>query len=104
MNSLSFADSHIKFIIHQFWAFFRTDAAGDTFIHVNITGLFPYGHGKIALLTCNIFNLRQCQYFYVQVPTALNQSWGYDSHGTVIGWKGFIQPGHSHAYSGFLFN
>ena len=37
---------------------------------------------------------------YVHVTSGINQLWGKDAHGAVVGWEGFIKLGHDPAYGG----
>ena len=73
---------------------FHATAAPGTKIHVNTARMLAYFHLEITLLAGNALHFREGNQFNVDVPADLDQFGGDDSHGTVIGWKGFIKLGH----------
>jgi hypothetical protein len=49
---------------------------------------------KIAGVTLNSFYLTICDQVNVQVLADLDQFRRNNSHGTIIGWEGLVEPGH----------
>jgi hypothetical protein len=58
---------------------------------------------KIASLPINGFELREGQYFNVQMPADLDQFRRDNSHGTVVRREGFVQLSHSPTYGRAFF-
>jgi len=61
---------------------------------MDATGFFPDFHLEIPGRTFNGLQICIRDQLDVQVPADLDQLGGDDSHGAIIGWKGFVQLGH----------
>jgi len=48
----------------------------------------------MARLPLDVHHLRIGEGFDVEVPSALHQFWGEDTHGAVVGGKGLVQLSH----------
>ena len=62
--------------------------------HINASGALFDFHFKIARRPFHRFQIRIGDQFNVQMPADLDQFGRNDSHGTVVGGKGFVQLGH----------
>ena len=67
--------ARLVFIGNFFGTFFGTDAAGDTFFHINVTRVLDQFDLKIACFAANTFDFRECQQFDIDVPADLDQFW-----------------------------
>jgi hypothetical protein len=66
--------------------------------------MLRYGDLKISLVPGNAIYFGQGKQLYVNVPADLDQFGRKNSHGTVIGGKGFIQLRHHPADGAGFFN
>ena len=73
INGLAVAQGAVIFIFNFFGALLRTQPAGDTFIHIHITGILRQRYLKVAFFTGNIFHFRQRQQLNIDVPADLDQ-------------------------------
>jgi hypothetical protein len=62
--------------------------------HINASSTLFDFHLEIARRTFHRFQVRVGDQFNVQMPADLDQFGRNDSHGTVVGGKGFVQLGH----------
>jgi hypothetical protein len=82
----------------QFYgAGFCAFAASGAFGRINKAGGLLDPDLEMAFLSFYIFDFSQCDQFDVDVPADLDQLGRNNSHGTVIGRKGFVQLGHGTA-------
>jgi hypothetical protein len=91
VGRLALVQVFVIFVIHFLGAFRRTVPAGDTLVHIDITGLLDDLDGKIALVALNGFDFRTCHQLDIDMPADLDQFRGDDSHGAVIGREGLVQ-------------
>ena len=104
MGGLALAQTLVEFIRDFLGAFFGTDTAGNTLIHVNIARHLAHTDGEIARLAADTHYLSRSVNFYVNVPADLDQLGRDNSHGTVIGWKGLVELRHNPTNGRLLLN
>jgi hypothetical protein len=62
--------------------------------HIDASGALLDFHFKIARRPFHRFQIRIGDQFNVQMPADLDQFWGNNSHGTVVGGERLVQLGH----------
>jgi hypothetical protein len=75
----------------------QTFAHSPQAVHLSISiyrGFWRSVTVKLPICTSDFFDLRQGHQVDVQVPSALDQFGGDDTHGAVVGGKRFVQLGH----------
>jgi hypothetical protein len=77
------------------WTGFDATTAPGAAGHIDASGALFDFHLEIARRPFHRFQVRIGDQFDVQMPADLDQFWRNDSHGTVVGGKGFVQLGHS---------
>jgi len=94
---LSFGQSLIEFVRSFDGA--RNGALSTTRAHAlpDVTGLPTNLHSEVAGLSFNGFNLGQRQQLDIDMPADLDQFWGNDSRGAVVGGERLVQLGHDPA-------
>jgi len=94
MNGLIIRYALIELIRVLNRAVFNTGGTTGTFILDNIARLRAQRDGKVSCGTFNMIDFSEGEDLYVGVPADLDQFGCEDSHGAIIGRKGFIQLGH----------
>jgi len=75
-------------------AVFYTGSTTRAFALYNISGLFNQCYLKVSFFPFYTVNFSIGQDLYIWMPADLDQLWGEDSHGAVIGGKGLVKLGH----------
>jgi hypothetical protein len=94
----------IVFIGEGDGAHIRTIPASGTFRLVYKTRILIDGDLEVSLFSFDLIKFRTGDQIDVQVPADLDQFGRDDSHGTIVGGKGFVQFTHHPAYGGGFFN
>ena len=94
IDCLAFGQTAFIGIGNFFGAFLRAGVAGNALVHIDVARVLSQFDFEIALLAADALDFRKRQQFDVDVPADLDQFGRYDSHRTVIGWKGFIKLRH----------
>jgi len=89
----------IEGIRHLPRTFLGTNATGNALIDVHIARMFPHRGEEAPHFPFQTFQFRHGDHLDIEVAPALDQFWGQDAHGTVIGRKGLVQLGHDAADS-----
>jgi hypothetical protein len=104
IRGFSETKSQVKGIGHLDFTFLGTQAAGNTFIRVNVTGPPLQLHVKPTRLSGYPGDFREGVELDVVMPADLDQLGRQNSHGAVIGGKGLIQLRHGPADGRLLFH
>jgi hypothetical protein len=99
IGGFAVAESLVVLIGQSNRADFGTVTATGAFGGIDVPGLFGDEGLEIALRAFNFINFSACDQIDVEMPADLDQFGRNNSHGTVIGGKGFVQFTH-HAADG----
>ena len=98
MYGPGFIQSQIKWIGNFYRALLRACSATDTPVFQNKTGQLSDYNVKIPRKSIYRFHPAVCQDIYPLTGFYLVHPWRQNTHGAVIGGKGFVEPGHVSAH------
>jgi hypothetical protein len=73
VNRLAFGQARVICVGNFLGAFFRTGAAGDAFVHIDVTRMLGQLDFKITRFTANAFDFSKGQKFDIDMPADLDQ-------------------------------
>lgn len=94
INSLALIHPQVKLIRHFLRTLRGTNTTTDALVFIDIAGVLDNSDLEVSFLTADAVYIGKGDEADVGVPADLDQLGGDDSHGTLIGRKGFVQLCH----------